>query len=153
MNVLIVEDDENKREQIVDFLAREPLVRKLDVAKSYHSAIMALSHLELDLIILDMTLPTYDITPTELGGRTRVFGGKEILQRMKTKGYKGKVIVVTQFEAFGEGSSASTLDQLRIELHNSYPDKYIGTVFYSAARDNWKSELSAKIRKLKPSNI
>ena len=51
------------------------------------------------------------------------------------------VIVVTQFERFGEAEELITLDELRVNLAEHFPDSFRYAVFYQAANSEWKSEL------------
>jgi hypothetical protein len=74
-----------------------------------------------------MTMPTYDVTPSERGGRTRVFGGREILRAIARRKLPARVIVVTQFESFGEGKQKKTLSELSQELRRDFPDNYVDT--------------------------
>ena len=82
MNVLIVEDDENKRLQLKQFLDELQLGITCQVARSLQSGVRILREKLPDLIILDMTLPNFDAGPDEPGGQIYPLGGRELLERM-----------------------------------------------------------------------
>ena len=62
MRLLLVEDDEDKREQLLMFFD-EHFTFSVDEVRSFQSALKAIKTICYDLIILDMTIPTYDISP------------------------------------------------------------------------------------------
>ena len=59
MRLLLVEDDEDKREQLLMFFD-EHFTFSVDEVRSFQSALKAIKTICYDLIILDMTIPTYD---------------------------------------------------------------------------------------------
>lgn len=141
MRILIVEDDDNKRSQL-DQLVHECFhLADVQNARSLQSGLRWIKGNTADLILLDMTLPTFDIGPGETGGRTHAFGGREFLREMRRFRVSIPVIVVTQFETFGSGSEMTTLEALDGELRSSHPDVYQGAVYYHAAVESWKERL------------
>lgn len=149
MKLLIIEDDQNKLKQINDFLREQ--FPDIDIVEkySYNSGIKEIFYNKYDILLLDMTMPTFDISPNETGGRPRIFGGKDILKQMNRRNIKLPVIIVTQFEKFGEGSSKIALADLCEELERSYKECFFGYVYYNAALDKWKDELKENIIKVK----
>jgi CheY-like chemotaxis protein len=147
MKILIVEDDENKRTRLVDFLNELYPSSSLEVAKSLQSGVRKLRSNAPDVILLDMTLPTYDIGPDESGGSTHAYGGREFLRQMKRFKLSSPVIVVTQFDTFGSGDETMTLAALDEELKKSHPGVYLGAVYYHASIQSWKEHLRNFITK------
>lgn len=141
MNILIVEDDENKRSQLQLFIHMMFPGAQIAIAKSLQSGLRAILDANHDLIILDMTMPTYDIGIDEDGGRTQPYAGREILRQIERRDIVIPVIVVTQFDRFGEGANALTLKELDQQLRQEHPRDYMGSVFYSAAVEEWKQAL------------
>ena len=143
MRLLIVEDDSNKYKQVVEFIQASFSNAEITSKRSYQSGLREILKSEAyDLIILDMSLPTYDITPKEQGGPFLTYAGEEILDEMKRKGNKGRILIVTQYETFGEGKDSTTLEQLKARLRDKFPQNYCGTIYYNAAETNWKNSLS-----------
>jgi hypothetical protein len=87
-----------------------------------------------------MTMPSFDITVDEDGGRPQAYAGRELLRHMAENDIHTPAIVVTQFEKFGEGTDSLTLEQLDEQLKKEH-DQYRGTVYYNAASDDWKEAL------------
>lgn len=140
MKILIVEDDQNKREQIASFLKQKIPTAFLVECKSYQSGLKEIIKKQSDLIVLDMSMLTFDSAPSETGGRLRVFAGREILRKMLIERIIIPVIIVTQFESFGEPGNSVSLSKLKQQLLEEYPDIYCGTIYYSAAQTDWKLE-------------
>lgn len=140
MNILLVEDDQNKVKQIVEFINSK--IKQVNINKkfSYQSGLKEILRKTYDLIILDMSMPTFDISPQEDGGRPRHFAGKDILRQMHRRKIEIPVIVVTQYERLGELSNTIELSALCKELEELYGDTYIGTVYYNPALNNWKED-------------
>lgn len=147
MIFLLVEDDEVKRQKLEDFLhIRYPEVTVKD-ARSFQSGLRSILADPPTLVLLDMNLPNYDITLDEAGGRIQQFAGRELLRQLRRHKLRLPVIVVTQFDYFGEGKNKTTLDELDAELRKNYRNIYIGSVFYHAILDDWKEELPAIIER------
>jgi hypothetical protein len=88
-----------------------------------------------------MTMPTYEISLAEKGGRIRPYAGREILSAIKRRKLVSKVVIVTQFESFGEGSEVMTLEQLKSRLQQEFPMNYVTTIFYQPSESGWRERL------------
>lgn len=141
MRILLIEDDANKRDQVLTWLQEHEEVSAVRVAKSYHSGVRALMSEPVALVVLDMSMPTYDVSADEPGGRPQPFGGREILRQMTRRGILVPVVVVTQFDRFGEGGEAMTLTELDAQLKRDHADQYLGAIFYHPTTDEWKDLL------------
>lgn len=138
MKILIVEDNHDKRKNIMQYFQKKLKKVTFGEAKSYSSGISQIYDEQWDLIILDMSLPTYDITHAETGGEMKPVAGKEILRRMQNRKIYTPVIIVTQFDVFGDKQiSLLTLNEEFIE---KFSNIWCGTVFYD--KPNWQLELS-----------
>ncbi|MDM1072149.1 response regulator [Empedobacter brevis] len=144
--VLLVEDDEDKREQIINFINKFDDYDLIEV-RSYNSAVKAIRSSFFDLILLDMTLPTFDVNVNESGGRTQAFGGELILAEMDRKNISSKVIVITQFDLFGEGEEEINLENLDQRLKLQF-NNYLGAIQYSVSYNSWQEILKRKIQKI-----
>ena len=145
--VLVVDDDPHKIRQLAGCVRDEYPHAEVIERKSYQSGLKAALLDSPDLIILDMTMPTYDVGGKEVGGRERRYAGHQILRQLRRKNSNAQVIIVTQFEKFGEGKDLVTLDELKIQLRNEFDDRYLGVVFYQAADSRWKHELCGMMSK------
>lgn len=148
MKILIVEDDLNKMRQLAE-LIRESFPKVTILQKrAYQSGLKSAIEDSPDLIVLDMSMPTYDICAADKGGRTRPYAGREILRQLARKASKCAAIVVTAFETFGEREELMTLDQLTILLEQEFGKNYLGTISYSAAESRWRDELRIHIAEI-----
>ncbi len=148
MKILIVEDDEDKRRQVIDFLRELTPGAVLEEARSLRSGLNAILKGGQDLVILDMTMPTFDITAEEDGGRPQAYAGRELLRHMKRRGIRTPAIVLTQFDRFGEGPNLLTLEQLDQALRAEHFEHYLGAVSYSVTDEGWKATLEVLVRTL-----
>lgn len=145
MTILIVEDDENKRVQLSQFLQLIIPNETVQLQRSLQSGVKKIRHEQFDLIILDMTLPQYDLSPDEPSDDTHIFGGQDFLAQMERFDVKTPVVVFTQFEVFGKPPNELNLESLDIKLKNEYPLVYKGVVYYHSSINSWKQELKDKL--------
>jgi CheY-like chemotaxis protein len=146
MNVLIIEDDFNKISQLSTFVRGELPDANILERRSYQSGLKEAVGSLPDIIILDMSLPTYEVGGSEPGGRMRAFAGREILSQLKRRGVSTKVVIVTQFERFGEEGGVMTLDELKNDMKINFGGNYMGTVFYQPAESGWRNDLREALR-------
>ncbi|MDO9185340.1 MAG: response regulator [Bacteroidia bacterium] len=145
--ILIVEDNQKKLEKLRAFLEGEYPHIKLEERTSYNSASkeIALNHADYDLILLDMSMQTYDISSEESGGEPEPLAGKNILKQMYLREISTKVIVVTMYENYVDGTRIKQLDE---ELTLDYPENYFGYIFFSHKNFDWALNLKESINKL-----
>lgn len=140
MKILIIEDDPNKAKQLDDFFLNVAELNEITIKKSYKTGLREILSNNYNFLVLDMSMPTFDISTDAGGGKVMHFGGKEILRQLKRKNISLPTIVVTQFESFGE-SKKITLTKLIEELEENFSNNYIKTIFYNPAGIEWKNEL------------
>jgi DNA-binding NarL/FixJ family response regulator len=148
MRFLVVEDDENKRRSILDFLNAHYANEEVIWSASLVTGLREAKRLSPDLVILDMTLPNYDASGPDPDGRMHAFGGKEFLRQMARMSGTSKVIVVTQFESFGEAPNVTGLNDLDADLKLKFPGHYVGAVYYHASINEWQKNLETMIEGL-----
>jgi CheY-like chemotaxis protein len=141
MNILFVEDDENKRDDIVAWLRHNYQGANVASAASYQSALKTLMQARFDAILLDMTIPTFDKGSFGAAGRLRPLGGRDLLDQMSRRRIPGRVIVITGYDLLGDGDSALPLKAVVDDISNQFGHLFVGAVFYSRAEERWKIEL------------
>jgi CheY-like chemotaxis protein len=146
MKFLLIEDDQHKSKQIITFLLENIDVLEIELKKSYQSGLKELLTQSYDLILLDMQLPNFDIKPGEDGYKFRKLAGIDILRELTRKNKLCKVIVITQFETFGEDEYYMNLVNLKQMLKSEFSNLYIDTVFYSPDNSVWQKELIELIK-------
>ncbi len=145
MNILLIEDDEGKRKRLCQLLAAEYPDVVVSLAKSYLSGLRALIRGTPDLVLLDMTMPSFDITESDDGGKPQPFAGREVLRQLEARGISAKCVVVTQFQRFGEGKDSVTSGQLDAVLRQEHPGSYVGMVRFDATSSDWYDELKVYV--------
>ena len=141
MKILLVEDDQNKRNRIAAFVNSVLPKATLVTALSYRSAVDKIVNELWDFLLLDMTLPTYDISDHEDGFQIEAFAGNNVLREMTRRKISIPTVVVTQFETLGEGAEKMSLSELRKHLESAYPETYLGTIFYAPGESSWMPKL------------
>lgn len=140
MMVLLVEDDEGKRRQLLAYLGvRLPQARIVE-ATTFRAAIDRLKEKAPDLVLLDITIPS---RPRSSSGRdnTLVFGGRDVLRQMRRLRVSAPVIVVTAYERFDKGPESMSLADLEQQLSDVYPEFYRGAVSFSFRYETWRADL------------
>jgi CheY-like chemotaxis protein len=142
VTILIIEDDMRKGEQLLTLVTSLAPTATVKMARSYRSGITAVRDTKPALVLLDMSMPTYDVTDTDDGGRTRGYGGRDILDEIFRHGYETKVLVVTGFDVFGEGRDRKTLEQVDADLRELFSEHYLGSVHYGSADAKWRAVIT-----------
>ena len=78
-SILVIEDDSNKLTQLCNFLKENMRTVDVRTARSLQGGIKQVRASVPSLVLLDMTLPNFDATPDDPGGKTHNFGGREFL--------------------------------------------------------------------------
>src|SRR5580658_10215255 len=127
--ILLVEDEDPKRRHIAEFLRSRGGSWELKQAKSVNSAIEAIEKELPDLLLLDMSLPTFDVGDDEPGGRPQGFGGVEVVRTMMMSEVRCPTIVITGYEAFpAETGEQVELAVLVAELEAYLGEQYLGVL-------------------------
>ena len=139
MNLLFVEDDDDKAEKISAELASSMPGLTLIRARSFDSALRSLvtKHSTISGVILDMSMPNYDNSqePPEN------FAGRDLLRQCKLRKIEKPTVVVTMLDLFGTPPAQITISELDKQLAHEFSPAYLGIVYYSSAQEAWKSEL------------
>jgi CheY-like chemotaxis protein len=146
--ILIVEDNEYKRLRIKELISTEFPDCIISESYSFTSAWKLICNEGFDLLLLDMSLPTFDKTDSEPGGAFRVFGGKELARKIKRRGIQTKFLFITQYKSFSDSTSSLSFDGLKEELLSQYAKECLGFILYSNTSSEWREELITHIKEL-----
>ena len=148
MKILFIEDHPHKRGQVQNFLSEILPDAVIEIRGSYNSGLreLILNNQEYDILLLDISMPNYDISPEENGGDWMPFAGKLILKEMYLREIPTKAIVVTMHGSFDDGTKITELDN---DLRYEFSDNYVGYVYYSQISIDWKEQLERLIKKQK----
>jgi DNA-binding NarL/FixJ family response regulator len=145
--ILIIEDDRYKLDKIRSFIEADFVGIEIDIRTSFHSGfeeVVDNYHLY-DLILLDMSMQTYDISSDEAGGDPAPLAGKSILTQMYLREIPTKVIVVTMYERFQDGTLIKDLHTMLLE---DFPENYKGYVYFSHLDNKWMNDIKNFINQL-----
>lgn len=148
LRILFVEDNDHKRGRIIDFISHSFPSAEVDEAYSFTSGWQKIESSFFDLVLLDMTLPTYDRSSAESGGRVRIFGGKEIARKIFRNKIKTRVAFITQFNSFSDKGYSYNFDELYKEMATDLNDTFRGMIFYNSSVSAWRDELAKVIDEL-----
>ncbi|MDC5626366.1 response regulator [Acinetobacter sp. 12966] len=155
MNILLVEDEIPKKEHIKSFIAtlfkEIECEYSIDVVCSVNSALDWIEESIPDLLILDMSLPTFDINleKKEFGGNPQGFGGIEVLKNLKIDKIICKTLIITGYEAFSKKDSKPIdINTIKSDLLMKYPEYIIDVLHFNSTYDTWKVKLKSSIEEL-----
>jgi CheY-like chemotaxis protein len=97
MDVLLVEDDEFKASDVAKVLAETVPDANLQRAMSVTTALKAINRSAYSLIVLDMSLPTFDLSGPGGGGSPQGQGGLEVLRLARRLGNPSPFVIMTQY--------------------------------------------------------
>lgn len=141
MRLILIEDDDYKAKQIVQFLQNKGHI--IDIAKAYNTGMKKIVNEQYDMALLDMTIPSFEISSEHPTSRIRKYGGKDILFEMDRREITLPSIVITQYQVFDDGEK--TLELLDKELHEEFPDLYKGIVYYNSSVMDWQDKMIEKL--------
>lgn len=145
--VLIVEDIDTKSRSIQELV--RSVISPVDIhcAASVKSAIQLIEKFDFSLILLDMSLPTFDLSKAEGGGTPRPRGGMELFAHLDGSGVEVPVIVVSAYGALEEKGSMVSLEEISSRLRRDYPALFQGSVLFDSVYTVWAEELTQLIRR------
>ncbi len=135
MKVLLVEDNQHKTTQITDYINSYFPLAKVSLRKSYNSGLRELiKKQDYDIILLDMSLPNYDIEGGESGDDFEPLAGKYLLSEMYRREINVKVSIITMYESYVD-------EEFNADLKLNFPN-YEGVIYFNLNDpDGWKAEL------------
>ena len=121
MKILFVEDENIKRRDIMNYLSTDLNINDIDVVHSLMGGMLALKKKNYKMVLLDMSLPLYDINgEDEEINEFEAFGGIEILDEIERKELDVKVLVITAFDVIEDDTKKIRLDQLDNQMKENY---------------------------------
>ena len=139
--ILIIEDDEFKGKRIAQAIKDIFPEATILLERAVNSGLKTIVERRPALILLDMSLTTFDIGPDEPGGRPQNFGGMEVLRQMDRLNVVIPTIVITQHERFVSAGEEVNLLSLNRELVEEHAKVFKGLVYYNTARGGWREDL------------
>jgi len=144
MNILFIEDEIAKAKQVVDYVKSISESINIIEKRSYTSGVLEIRSRSYDYLLLDMSLPLYDIGDYENNYQNEfeTFAGLDILEEIVRVNMKVKVIVITAFDILGENDDRINLEQLDDKMRSEYSEVYLGSIHYNVSSLEWRKQLS-----------
>ena len=147
MKILFVEDENIKRRDIMNYLSTDLNINDIDVVHSLMGGMLALKKKNYKMVLLDMSLPLYDIHgEDEEINEFEAFVGIEILDEIERKELDVKVLVITAFDVIEDDTKKIRLDQLDNQMKENYARFYLGCIHYDQSSLEWKYELKKYLK-------
>ena len=143
MRVLLIEDNEHKKNLLYSFVGEEFYDIEMILRKLYNSGLRELiQNDDYSLILLDMSLPNYDIVPGESGGDFESLAGKYLLNEMYRRDINIKVVIVTMYRDYVD-------EEFNSGLRENFPN-YLGVIYFNLDDpDSWKNELRTILKSIR----
>jgi CheY-like chemotaxis protein len=148
VKVLIVEDEDPKLASLLDYVSDRRPTWTVATARSVRAATESVKIWRPDFLLLDMSLPTFDIKEGEPGGRPQGFGGIEVLRYLDRMELPIAVAVVTGYEAFTKDGQHIDLTELSKELAKDFSASFKGAVQFNSVSGEWVNDLTRLISRL-----
>ena len=147
MKILFIEDEIVKQNDILKYLNEELPQNEVEVAHSLMGGMLALGKCEFEMVLLDMSLPLYDLNGEDEGiNEFEAFGGIEILDEIERKELFVEVLVITAFDVIEDDTKKIHLAQLDQQMKKNYSNIYLGCIHYDQSSLEWKSELKKYVK-------
>jgi len=143
MHIHVADDETPKLDSILALVERVLPTARITTSRSVRSALKALRGEVPDLLLLDMSLPTFDVGQGEQGGRPQGFGGIEVLRYMDFYNVLCPVVIITQYEAFPENGRHVDLSSLSQRLRAEHPGSFRDIIYYGgSSHEVWQERLT-----------
>jgi CheY-like chemotaxis protein len=141
MKILLVEDDEFKAADLGAIILEVYRDACIERAMSVTAALRWLSTQKFDVVLLDMSLPTFDMSGPGGGGSPQGQGGIEVLRLARRLHHISPFIIVTQYPDIElEGRSLRLADAPQI-LSKMLGISIKSCILYELDDDSWRREL------------
>lgn len=139
--ILFIEDNLIKAESVMNLIKSNYPDVIITLKDSFRSGLKELINQSHEILLLDMSLPTWERQGVKKQVGFERFGGETIMREMKRKNRLTPTIVITMFSEFGIGKSFIDLVDLDKHLKTEFKEFYHGFIKYSSSERKWEDEL------------
>jgi DNA-binding NarL/FixJ family response regulator len=147
MNILLIEDDDFKRDHIKESLLLISNSITIHSESNLSTAILRVNLEEFDIIIVDMALPSHPVLPGGGSPISMLSGGLEILLELQSMDRKDKCIILTQYPEIEISGQSFPTNESKEAIKNLLNYEVYGCLQYAEETNFWKSELKTLIEK------
>lgn len=148
MRILLIEDDVHKMNDIIGYIRTLKMKIEIMTARSVESGVQSAIDNSYNLLLLDMTIPNFDITEKSYGGKSYKNGGEIIVKELLDEEVDFNCAVITQYETFNN----ETIDQISQRIQRLCGNKYFGYVKYNTSNESWKNDLKQLLKNVESTN-
>lgn len=131
MNILLVEDEIHKRDEI-NSCVQEVFGVLPAMVDSVSSAVLRVKSDNYDLIILDMALSTFgESAGDNKKGHDQAQGGIEVLRALKGYRKRTNILIITQYPDFFIGGVKVKLKNSPQIINDKYSQTVVGAILYT----------------------
>ncbi|KPV95327.1 hypothetical protein AN214_02550 [Pseudoalteromonas sp. P1-9] len=141
MKLLIVEDGQYKSERVVEYIETTFDSFEISIACSYSTGVKFIVEERPEIVILDMSLPTFDEVNGQGGGDKRMYGGLDIARQIQRRKINSSFLFLTQHESFTENPKLGKRSDIDRMAKETYAELYLGYIYYEHNGFKWKDEL------------
>lgn len=147
MNVLLVEDESHKRDELTQCI-QEVLGVAPTIVDAVSSAVASVKSNDFDLVVLDMALSTFGESSTDdKKGHDQADGGIEVLRALKSAGRYPKIVIVTQYGDFNIGGKKIKLRDSAKVIRDRYQQEIVSAILYHYKSKATLQKVRAVLRK------
>ncbi|WP_170411327.1 response regulator [Ruegeria atlantica] len=148
VDVLIVEDDPHKSEELVEFITSELNVQWVKTAVSVSEAIKEIDNQKFDLVLLDMALPSHTQQPGKGPPSSLLSGGLEVIHEFDYTQRIDPIVILTQYHEVEIDGELVALKFVKERLCSMFTVRLLDCVHYEMGSDMWQKKLGEVVRKL-----
>ena len=148
MFILLVEDDEFKSNAIQSEILELGLKADFQVETTVHGAVQKLNEQDFDLILLDMSLPSYQLIQGKGSPIPMPSGGMEVLMELDYLGRQDEVIILTQYYEIEIDEILYSHKDAQEKINQEYNVNLLRIILFKREDKDWKKILSEEIEGL-----
>jgi CheY-like chemotaxis protein len=147
-NVLIIEDDEFKANNIRDLIVSSGKYSDVSLVSSLVEAIEAINKYDFDLILIDMAIPSHPVVSGGGAPMSLLTGGLEILLELQSIEKAPQCIIITQYPDIEISGEFYTVEEAAVEIKNLLGCEVLECIKYIEGSESWKTAIK-KVLNLK----
>jgi nucleoside phosphorylase len=135
MKLLVLEDNENKRDNLVNIIKELDIATELEFASNFADFVALINREDFDLVVADLLLPMYADSVEEINVSNQLI---ESIRNLSCRNYNTPVIAVTGYDGLAEENFAE-LNKFDITV-----------ITYNLESECWKDAFQRKIKSCMP---
>ncbi|MDO8729421.1 MAG: response regulator [bacterium] len=147
-NVLIIEDDSFKSDNLATFLKANIGNANISLASDVASGVSAVERKIFDLIIIDMALPSHPVVSGGGAPMSLLSGGLEILFELRSLDRTDFCIIVTQYPEVEISGNYFPVEKAAAAIKTHFDCDVGACIEYAEASNAWKFELINLIKNI-----